>query len=572
MSDFDDRDLSAAFEELHAPPSTAGYATRTPGFDVPSATRSRNWPQALAGVLAVAVAVAGAGTFLALRSARQGAGPAASGANPPARFGAAMAYDSSAGVTVMYGGTDGAGKQLTDTWTWDGSAWTAAAKGPGPLADVRMVDDPAGSGVLLVGLPAPKVTGGSGGAVGCVSGGTGTGTANPGSAAGGATPKSYASTGASIAQSLPASGTPAVAPAPVGTPLPTCPPAAAAPSEQTWLFSSQGWRLAWAGSTATTPVAGSQLTFDPTTRQVVAVSSNFFGCGPPLESPGSSSAILESPSPAIACPALGTSSKAGASAALGVPCNAASGCLGYGTTSTWTWSGRSWKQEASATLQASGLVLLFTDPATGHATLMSQAAGSTFCPHPLSGAAIACPIPATPLPAAQTTTWSWTGSGWGQVSRVPDMQQVPSVAGASVAAAAGHILVLTTAGQTWTFATGQWTQETVADHPSTRSGASMAEGPSGTVVLFGGTAGGGYAVPASGTSSSSSGATGSDTWVWNGSAWKHVAGTTPSPPPTPTACPDVVSLQPKCVGPPTRVLPTAPAGTVLPEAGGTPSP
>ena len=146
MSENSDRDLSAAFEDLRAPESTANYTTRTPGLDVPS-TRSR-WPQAVAGVLAIALAVAGAGTFLALRSARQGGAPASSTGNPPARSGAAMAYDSAAGVTVMYGGTDGSGTTLTDTWTWDGSTWTAAAKGPGQLVDVRMVDDPADAGVL----------------------------------------------------------------------------------------------------------------------------------------------------------------------------------------------------------------------------------------------------------------------------------------------------------------------------------------------------------------------------------------------------------------------------------------
>ena len=70
MNDETDRDLSSAFEELRAPASTSDYASRTSGIDIPS-TRSR-WPQALASGLAVAVALAGAGTFLALRTARQG--------------------------------------------------------------------------------------------------------------------------------------------------------------------------------------------------------------------------------------------------------------------------------------------------------------------------------------------------------------------------------------------------------------------------------------------------------------------------------------------------------------------
>jgi hypothetical protein len=567
MSDVDDRDLSTPFEELHAPASTARYAMRTPGFDVPSATRSRNWPQALAGVLAVAVAVAGAGTFLALRSAREGAGPAGSGANPPARSGAAMAYDSSAGVTVMYGGSDGSGGQLTDTWTWNGSTWTSAAKGPGPLVDVRMVDDPAASGVLLVGLPAPKVNGG--GAVGCVSGGgssgSGTATANPGSVTGGVTPKSYATAGASVVPS------PAGAPNTVSTPSaapvqPICPPIPPAPVEQTWLFTSQGWNRAASGSAATTPVAGAQLTFDPTTRQVVAVSSGYFSCGPPLESPSGSSAPQDSPSAAIACPVIGANTQAGAAGAAGaVPCNAAGACLGYGSASTWTWSGRSWKKETGGTLRAIAPTLLFNDPATGHAALMTQYSQLTYL----------CPAGAScPAPPRLTTTWSWTGSAWHQMSQVPGVQQTPQFAGASVAALAGHIVVLTTTGQTWMYAAGQWTQPSVSDHPSPRSGAAMAEGPSGTVVLFGGGAGGGFIVPLSGISSNQSsagGSIGSDTWVWNGSAWRHVAGAAPSPPPTPSACPDVTSLQPRCVGPPTKMPPATPLG-VPPQAGGTPLP
>jgi hypothetical protein len=562
VSEDSDRDLSAAFEELRAPSSTANYATRSPGFDVPSSARSRNWPQALAGVLAVAVALAGAGTFLALRSARQGGAPSSSSANPAARSGAAMAYDSTAAVTVMYGGTDGSGKPLTDTWTWDGTAWTAAPKGPGPLVDVRMVDDPATGGVLMVGMPAPKVTQGSGGGVvGCVTGGSGT--ASPGSVSTGGTPA--ATSGASNLHILPTSGTLHVPSTPVGTPVPTCPPVTATPIEQTWLFTSRGWNRAAAGSPATTPVAGAQLTFDPTTRQVVAVSSSYFACGPPLESASNGAAI--------ACPVIGASTKPGAATVAPAPCEAGGGCLGNGgSIATWSWSGGPWKKEAAATLQANGITLLFNDPATGHATLMTQVAlGSNECPPTASCLA---PRPAT-LPA--TTTWSWTGSGWRQVSQVHSGQQVPSVAGAAVAAGGGHILVLTSTGVTWTFAAGQWTQNTVAGHPGTRTGAAMAEGPSGTVVLFGGTANFGFVEPLSGISSSSigsngsAGSAGSDTWVWNGTEWKHVAGTAPSLPPTPTVCPDVVSLQPRCVGPPTKVLPATPLG-VPHGAGGTPIP
>ena len=134
-----------------------------------------------------------------------------------------------------------------------------------------------------------------------------------------------------------------------------------------------------------------------------------------------------------------------------------------------------------------GITLLFNDPATDHATLMTQYGQAS------TGAHIPCQIRARcvrsrdrAVPPLVTTTWSWTASGWHQVSQVPGLQQIPEFAGASVAAVAGHIVVLTTTGETWTFAAGQWTQDIVANGPSIRSGAAMAAGPSGTVVLFGG--------------------------------------------------------------------------------------
>ena len=555
MSENSDRDLSAAFEDLRAPESTANYTTRTPGLDVPS-TRSR-WPQAVAGVLAIALAVAGAGTFLALRSARQGGAPASSTGNPPARSGAALAYDSAAGVTVMYGGTDGSGTTLTDTWTWDGSTWTAAAKGPGQLVDVRMVDDPADAGVLLLGLPASPASGGSGSAGGCVS--SGSGTTGGGSVSSGGTPVPSA-----VAPAIATAPSTLPTPVPSGTiPPPTCPPIAAAPTEQTWLFGGHGWNRAAAGASATTPSGGAQLTFDSTTRQVVAVSSGFLSCGPPLESATSDAAI--------ACPLLGAGSKSGTTTAIApVPCDAVGLCQGTGTIATWTWSGGHWITQPAVTLHMTGtrITLLFNDPATDHATLMTQfGLGNDQCP----GVTAQSPpsTPSCPAPVHLVATWSWTGTAWNQLSQVYTPQAGPSVAGASVAAVSGHVVVVTTTGETWTFAAGQWTQDIVANGPSIRSGAAMAAGRSGTVVLFGGAVGSGFAVASSG---GSGGSVGSDTWVWNATSWKYAGGTAPSPPPTPTTCPTLsTGLTPACVFPPTKILPATPAG-VPPRAKGSPIP
>ena len=59
------------------------------------------------------------------------------------RFGGAMAYDPSRGKTVLFGGRDG--KNLGDTWEWDGSSWTELSpNGPSPSARFgqSMVYDP----------------------------------------------------------------------------------------------------------------------------------------------------------------------------------------------------------------------------------------------------------------------------------------------------------------------------------------------------------------------------------------------------------------------------------------------
>jgi hypothetical protein len=566
MSADDERDLSSAFEELTAPPSTANYATRTSGLDI--RTSLSRWPQALATVLTVLVAVGGAGTFLALRNARQGGAPSSAVGNPPARSGAAMAYDSTAGVTVMFGGTGASGAALTDTWTWNGSVWTSAPHGPGPLADVRMVDDPVNAGVLLVGMPVPAS---SGGAVGCA----GSGTASPGYVTG-TTPVASTAPSAKSKPSVP-TGIPGLSPVrptgpPLADPVPTgtlatapaesapagfvCPPPVVAPPEQTWLFTSGGWRRVRTGSA--TPPAGSQLAFDGTTRQVVAVSGGAYSCGPPL----SASVNASIPGSAYACPVIGSStSSSGPSQAAGaMPC-----CPTDATGATWTWSGATWVQSpAGPVAHGYGATLVFNDPATDHATLMVLAGNPNLCPAIKSLPMAPCPAIAV---APSVTTWTWTGSAWQKVSEVPNHQQAPALGGA-VAAVRGHIVVLTDAGETWTFAGGQWTQNTVTvtTHPDMRFGAAMAEGPSGTVVLFGGVAAGGFIATAPG------GSLGSDTWTWNGSDWRHVGGHSPLPPVTPT-CPAQVkggAIPPCAVQPqPAQVSPGVP---VAPPATPTPTP
>ncbi len=54
--------------------------------------------------------------------------------SPPARSGAAVAYDEHTGQLVVFGGTDSSGALLGDTWIWDGTTWTQANPAASPPA------------------------------------------------------------------------------------------------------------------------------------------------------------------------------------------------------------------------------------------------------------------------------------------------------------------------------------------------------------------------------------------------------------------------------------------------------
>jgi len=61
---------------------------------------------------------------------------------PGARASAAVAFDSARGVTVLFGGGNGTGVLLGDTWEYDGTSWTRRlASGPTPRAEAKMAYD-----------------------------------------------------------------------------------------------------------------------------------------------------------------------------------------------------------------------------------------------------------------------------------------------------------------------------------------------------------------------------------------------------------------------------------------------
>jgi hypothetical protein len=556
MSDLDDRDLSAAFEELRAPRSTANYADRVPSVEAVETVYARRWPQALATALAVLVALGGAGTFLALRNARQG-GVGSSAGYPSARSNAAMAFDSTSGRTVMFGGTSASGPALADTWTWDGSSWaTWTGSSPGKLINPHLSDDPADGGVLLIGLPQPAnegngiacAVGGSGGGVT----GTSTGTSvapSPPAASNGPTPVSRppVKSGSSLA-------TPP--PEPSGSPITACPTPVPSPTLQTWLFTSTGWTHVAGATSATpntdTPSNAFQLAYDSTSGEVIAVSTSTIGsCGPPLRS----GAAIE---PDLICPLAGSAGQSGSSGAAhcnptvckSFPCRegaVVNNCLPFaGSISTWTWAHGAWTQHRGAIIPNSNTGVVFSDAASSHATLVTEASSVAFCSAPASCPAVA---PAT------TSAYTWAGSAWSQSGTTRTAASGISLADATVASAQGHTIVLTPPGQlyAWSATDGAFVQQVADPQPNGRVGAAMAEGPGGSIVLFGGIS------ISTKAGSPAIGGPGADTWTWDGSSWRHVAG--PAPPvTTPSPCSDVTGLgSDLCARPPTVPPASAPS-------------
>jgi outer membrane protein assembly factor BamB len=78
--------------------------------------------------------------------------------SPSARYGGAMAYDSTDREVVLFGGWSASGKVLGDTWTFVKGRWTNvtpavenSSNSPSPRAGAAMANDPSIGGVLLFG-------------------------------------------------------------------------------------------------------------------------------------------------------------------------------------------------------------------------------------------------------------------------------------------------------------------------------------------------------------------------------------------------------------------------------------
>lgn len=74
--------------------------------------------------------------------------------SPSPRFGAAMAYDSARQVVVLFGGFVASGLDIADVWEWDGANWTPrpfAGSGPGARGAHRLAYDEARAVTVLHG-------------------------------------------------------------------------------------------------------------------------------------------------------------------------------------------------------------------------------------------------------------------------------------------------------------------------------------------------------------------------------------------------------------------------------------
>jgi hypothetical protein len=480
------------------------------------------WPRALAGIGVVAVIGAGLGAYLGIRVV-QGAGSSGSAGNPPARAGAAMAFDAANGIVVLFGG-NGKSSNMRDTWLWNGSAWTQAhpSTSPPALSGAQMTFDPVSRDVVLVGaepfLESPLnghgcVSTGSSGS-GSVIGSTGTGGAagSTGTGSTGWIPPTHA--------------VPADAPASTGnlsSPIiaPGCVVSGGANSA-TWLWNGSDWSKA-SGATPSVGFGGWTLATDPVSGKALLLATQ-----PAIEP-------MMPAQPSIACPAP----KVVPSGMIAPPA-----CPFFPiANTTWMWTGHSWRALPASPSTPSNAIFgrpVVTDAVSGRLA----AFGSVFYPYPIPYPALPANCPTcsvgVPVPVDQPaccagTVSYWDGSGWGRTKSYTHGPQLSG--GTFVGDPATHSDVfLDSSGQTWVW-TGAWTQVHPGSTPTTRDGAAAAfDAQNGQIVRFGGfggnkTVNGLY----------------DQTWTWDGSSWTLRAGnhnpTVTFPVPSPVGIPPTVPCE-----------------------------
>jgi hypothetical protein len=152
MEDNMREELTEHFERTIGRPPAGAQERVLAGFRASvdrSPQRQLEWA-ATAGAIALALLVVGALVLSRLAPRLQ---PAGQPEAPEPRSGAAVAYDASRHVLVLFGGTTGDRRQLDDMWTWDGTHWTRLhpAAAPPPVASALMAADAADGTLVLYG-------------------------------------------------------------------------------------------------------------------------------------------------------------------------------------------------------------------------------------------------------------------------------------------------------------------------------------------------------------------------------------------------------------------------------------
>ena len=486
----------------------------------------------LVALVAVAAAGGALGGYFGLRAAGLGAG-SSSHAGPPARTGAAMAYDAATESVVMFGGQADGGA-LADTWTWDGSNWTQQhpATSPSARAGALMAYDPESHGVILVGganYPTTIV------GVAC---------AEPGIA---------------VPQPAPALGqiaTPAPAPlttsAPVlprptnrGAPVPpsrcpkTTPQPGVGPQQDTWRWDGGNWhRVGTAPASVSRGIA--QLVTEPVRGTVLLLTAAWVQ--PQL---GRACPLLAPADVTIACPPIAvrpayTAYTLGASGWVRIAAPPAPDPgFGFTTAALVVDPGRgrvSFFEQEPQKISVCGQVPTLPAPAPPEAT--SSGGGASGRAGTAVPGALPCRQPergdVKPALCCAGRVVAWTGSRWeaaGQFGSGPSLMP-PSLVGDE--ATHSVVYVDEQGGATWAWA-GKWTRLHPAHHPASTGATAAYDAKHGQVVLFGGFAGSGV-TPLS-TVQSFAPSWSDQTWTWDGTDWTQRTGSRsrpalPSPIPT----------------------------------------
>jgi Galactose oxidase, central domain len=522
---------------------------------VSAPARRGPWPRALAGIGVVAVIAAGLGAYLGIRVV-QGAGSGSAAGQPPARTGAAMAFDAANGTIVLFGG-NGRSRSLGDTWIWDGSTWTQAhpSTSPPALSGAQMTYDPVSHDLVLVGgqrLEAVPLADG----VVCSS----SGSSGSGSAIG-----STGSIGSGSARLIPpTSVTPAHVPQSPGVhDLPVRPSGCGVSgggNSATWLWNGNNWSKA-SGSTPSVSFGGWTLATDPVSGRALLFAPQPFIAQP--YSPTAPGIYGPAPLPGIACPIRITP----VNDAIAQPA-----CPRFSVpNTTWSWTGHSWKalKTASNTSIAMFGRAVIDDAVSGRLASFSSSFSI------LQGSPAKCPTCSAgiPLPVAQPRCCTgsvslWDGSAWRQSK---SWTSGPMLSGGTfVGDPATHSDVyLASNGQTWVW-DGAWTRKHPGATPATLDGSAAAfDAGAAQVVEFGGF----------GTTKRASGLY-DQTWTWDGSNWNLRAGSTgpavkipvPSPVSVPPAIPcervPVTTPPTKAVPQPQGFCPVAKPGALPGSSGG----